>query len=78
MDDEIQGMTTLISMLDKVLIFVDNEDKRLWSPDSKGQFLLRSFYDVSIGEKRGVLSWKFYWNKLVPPRVVVFCWVGRV
>lgn len=60
MDDEIQGMTTLISMLDKVLIFVNNEDKRLWSLDSKGQFLLRSFYDVLIGEKRGVLSWKFY------------------
>lgn len=78
MDEEIHVLATLISILDKVFLSADKDDKRLWFPNTNGQFSIRSFYDVLIGEQAIVLAWKYYRNKLVPPRVAIFCWVARV
>lgn len=71
-------MATLISMLDKVLISIDNEDRHLSSPNPEDQFCVQSFYDVLVGSQPIVFYWKFHWNKLIPPRVTVFCWVARL
>lgn len=70
MDDEINGLATAIDMLKKVFLFINIE--RLWSPNPKGQFSVRSLYYVLIGEQAIVLGWNFYWHKLIPPRVAVF------
>lgn len=71
--EEIHVLVILLSMLEKVLLSADSDDIRLWSPDPKGQFSVRSFYNVLIGGKAIIPSWKFYWNKLVLPRVAIFC-----
>lgn len=67
----------LYLMLDRVFFSADKDDKRLWSLDPKGQFSVRSFYDVLIREQAIVSGWKFYCNKLVLPEVAVFCCVAR-
>lgn len=65
-------MASLIAMLDEVFLSAEKEDKQFRFPDPKGQFSVRSFYDVLIGEQPIVSRWKFFWNKLVPPRVNSF------
>lgn len=46
--------------------------------DPKGQYLVKSFYDVLHGDNAVIADWKSAWNKLVPPKTAVFCWLARL
>lgn len=61
-----------------MFLSIDKDDMRLWSCDPKGQFFVTYFYNVLIGERAIIPSWKFHWNKFVAPRVTVFYWVARL
>lgn len=41
-------------------------------------FYVGLFHDVLIGVQPSALSWNCHWNKLVPPRVAVLCWVAKL
>lgn len=77
-DGEINDLAILIDMLMKVFPSVNIEDKRLWAPDSKSHFSVRSFYNVLIGKQAIVPCWKVYWHTLIPLGVGVFYWVVRL
>ena len=49
----------------------------VWKPDVKGQFSVKSFYNV-LNDISGLISgWKSFWDPSVPPRVLAFCLVGK-
>lgn len=75
-DNEIHNLPCLLSMLEKVFLSMNKDDERLWSPDPKVQFSVKSFYDVLHGDKDVIRGWKRLWNKLVLPQFVVFCWLA--
>lgn len=49
-----------------------------WELDPKGQFLVKSFHDVLHGGHLREEGWTRYWNKLVPPRILVYYWLARL
>lgn len=51
LDNEIQGLATLMYTLEKVFLSVSNNAKRLWALNSKGRFPVKSFYEVLFGEQ---------------------------
>lgn len=48
-DDETNDLTQLLSMLETISISPDREDGRHCCPNSKGVFLVKSFYDELQG-----------------------------
>lgn len=44
----------------------------------KGEFSVRSFYEVLQGYHNHEVCWKWRWNKLVSLRVSVFCWLAKL
>lgn len=54
LNDEINAMVNLLSMLEKVFFAIDKDNKRLWSRDPKGRFSVKSFYDELHGEQANV------------------------
>lgn len=42
-DREISDLTSLLGMLDTVYISVGKSDSRIWKPDVKGKFSVKSF-----------------------------------
>ena len=45
-DFEISDFVVLLGILDKVCVSVGKDDERIWKPAVKGQFLVKSFYNV--------------------------------
>ena len=76
-DIEISDFASLLGILDKVYVSVGRDDKRLWKPAVKGQFLVKSFYNVLADNSSRGKGWQSFWDPYVPPRVLVFCWVAR-
>lgn len=72
-------------MLESTFLSLDRADARSWHTDVKGKFSVKSFYKFSVKSFYKVLSrsqgsedcWRKFWNKLVSPRVLVFCWLVR-
>lgn len=57
----------------KAYLKVGRGDTRLWKPDVKGKFSVKSFFkDLNVTFNREE-DWKSFWNSLVPPQVLVFC-----
>lgn len=48
------AMINLLPVLKKVFLAIGKDDKRLWSPDPKGHFLVKSFCDELHGEEGNV------------------------
>lgn len=46
LDHESDALVHLLSKLESVSISFDSEDERLWYPDSKGVFSVRTFYNA--------------------------------
>lgn len=46
--------------------------------DAKGQFLVKSFYNVLTGADVRMVDWRHFWNSFIPPRVLAFCWVASL
>ena len=55
-------------MLDKIYLSIGRADERLWTPNVKGQFSVKSFYNVMSVSGR-VEIWKSFWDPSIPPRV---------
>ena len=45
-DIEISDFAVLLGIFDKVYMSVGRDDERLWKPAVKGQFSVKSFYNV--------------------------------
>eukprot|EP00268_Persea_americana_P010076 TRINITY_DN14058_c1_g1_i2.p1 TRINITY_DN14058_c1_g1~~TRINITY_DN14058_c1_g1_i2.p1 ORF type:complete len:132 (-),score=16.27 TRINITY_DN14058_c1_g1_i2:80-475(-) len=45
-DIEISDFTIFLGILDKVYVSVGRDDERIWKPAVKGQFSVKSFYNV--------------------------------
>ena len=78
-DNEVVDLCILLGLLDKVYLSVGKRDVRLWKPDAKGNFIMKSFYNVLIDSSNGggVGLWRRFWDPYIPPRVMVFCWLVR-
>lgn len=50
-------------------------DVRLWSPDSKRVFSMKSFYGVLTGDNVSLLNESYLWRI---PRVLAFYWIARL
>lgn len=48
-DSEVPKLALLLVMLERVHLWLVGEDERLWSPDSEGQFSVKSCYDALNG-----------------------------
>lgn len=60
LDDEIQDLATLSSLCQRRYFFqLEKNDKRLWSPDPKGKFSVKTFYDVAWKESYWVMMVEF-------------------
>lgn len=57
---------------------VGRRDVRIWKPDAKGQFSVKSFYNALTGVNSWIVGWKRIWDPSVPPRVLVLCWVASL
>lgn len=55
---------------------MDKDNERRWFPSSKGVFSVRSFYDVVHDSQECDVDWKWYWKKLVLPKILVFFWLA--
>lgn len=65
----------------KRLFSLLKEDERLWGPDPKGQFSVKSFYDMFTWQSYTHMKeegWTDCWNRLVPPRILVLCFLARL
>jgi len=57
------------------------EDMFVWSPSKKGQFEVKSFYEVLIRQDGPLFPWKSIWRVKAPLRVSFFAWtttLGKV
>lgn len=75
---ETTDFISMLGMLVKASLSAGQWDARLWKRDVKGQFLVSSFYNALTANSNGVVDWKIFWDPLVPPRVLIFCWIGRM
>lgn len=64
-------------MLESTFLSRDRADARLWHTDVKGKFSVKLFYKVLSRSQGRENCWRKFWNKLVSPRVLVFCWLVR-
>lgn len=64
-------------MFEKVYMSVGKLDVRLWKPDVKGQFSVKSLYNALIDSSVRVGGWQSFWDPSILPRVLAFCWVVR-
>ena len=64
-------------MLDNVYLSLGKLDSRVWKPDTKGHFLVKSFFSVLNDSSVREDGWSSFWDPSVPPRVLVFCWIVR-
>lgn len=48
-DCEVPALAQLLFMLEKVYLMFDREDERLWLPDNKVRFSVKSFYNLLNG-----------------------------
>ena len=71
-DIENFDFAVLMGMLTKIYLSVDKTDDRLWKPDVKGQFSVKSFYNVSNDMLGPMDGWNSFWDPLVPLRVLAF------
>lgn len=77
MGSEVSDLALMLGMLDNVYFSPEKSDVRLWKPDVKCQFSVKSFYNVLVdnNERRG--GGDNFWISSIPPRVLVFCWIAR-
>ena len=76
-DREIFDFTSMLGMVDKIFLSVGRGDKRVWKPDVKGNFSVKSFFDSLTENPDRAVGWYSFWDPLVPPRVLAFCWIAR-
>ena len=67
----------MLGILDNVFVSVGREDERIWKPAVKGQFSVKTFYNVLADNSSRGNGWQSFWDPYVPPRVSVFCRVTR-
>ena len=68
-DNEVVDLCILLGLLDKVYLSVGKRDVWLWKPDAKGNFTVKSFYNVLIDSSNGggVGLWQRFWDPYIPP-----------
>ena len=76
-DIEIIDVVRLLACLDKYYFSKGKTDVRLWKPDVRDLFSVRSFYKVLSASDVRMEGWHNFWVSYVPPRVLAFCWVAK-
>lgn len=71
-DNEVIDLVRMLFLVKKIYLYVGRRDVRIWKPDAKDQFSVKSFYNDLIGVDGRMVSWKKFWNSSIPPRVLVF------
>eukprot|EP00268_Persea_americana_P068558 TRINITY_DN9561_c0_g1_i2.p1 TRINITY_DN9561_c0_g1~~TRINITY_DN9561_c0_g1_i2.p1 ORF type:complete len:168 (-),score=9.92 TRINITY_DN9561_c0_g1_i2:179-682(-) len=71
------GLCRMFGFLDKVYLSLGKPDVRLWKPDFKGEFSVKSLYSFLIDNSSVSDGWRCFWDCFIPPRVLVFCWLAR-
>lgn len=76
-DSEVSDFGRMLGKLGQFYKSVGKWDVRLWKPDAKDQFLVKSFYNALVDFGVSMEGWERFWDPLIPPRVLAFCWVLR-
>ena len=76
-DRKVSDFTRLLRMLEMAYLSIARYGVGLWKSEVKGQFSAKSFFKDMNVSSNSVQGWKSFWNTLVPPRVLVFCWIAR-
>jgi len=53
----------------------------LWTPSSRHDFAVKSFYNMLQSGEHSSFPWKSIWKVKAPPRIVFFLWtvvMGRI
>lgn len=59
---EVSNLADMLGMLDKVYLSIGTSNDRVWKPDVKGQFLVKSFYNILSTSHGRVEGWLFFWD----------------
>lgn len=78
LEGEINDLVHLLSLLETVSVSLDRDDERIWHPDSRGGFFVKSFYKELQGHGDYNAYWKWCRNSLLSPKVLMFYWLARL
>eukprot|EP00268_Persea_americana_P051139 TRINITY_DN5624_c1_g1_i1.p1 TRINITY_DN5624_c1_g1~~TRINITY_DN5624_c1_g1_i1.p1 ORF type:complete len:161 (-),score=21.45 TRINITY_DN5624_c1_g1_i1:1060-1542(-) len=65
-DNEVIDLVRMLSLLEGVYFSVLRKDERLWKPDTKGQFSVKSLYNVLSGAIARMVDWRHFLDPCVP------------
>lgn len=74
-DYEVTDLVRIISLQEKIYCSVGRREVRISKTNAKGQFLVKSFYNVLIGVDGRIADQKRFWDPSIPPRILVYRWV---
>lgn len=75
--NEVHDFAQLLALLERVFLPVNKEDERLWSPDSKGEFSIKSFYTTLSGGRPIEEGWQKFCICWCPQEFLAFVgWLG--
>ena len=78
---ETTNLCSMFGLLDKVYFSLGKPNVKIWIPDVKEEFSVKSLYNVLIDNSSVSYGWLRFWDRYIPPRVLVFRWLamrGRI
>lgn len=73
-DWEIPQICSVMEMVGKVLLNVNQADKRIWEGSAESCFFVKSCYILIDSSCDMDIPWKAIWNHMVPLKVQFFLW----